>query len=81
MNTQGQIAAALADFGVSDVAFLPVEGTDLTAVRVTDQPYRDHEVAKLLAEIIRPLAPVNSVASNALYDGDDRLGAVIFIHA
>jgi hypothetical protein len=83
-NDKDRIIAALTDLGgepvANAIAFYPVPETDIVAVRVTDQPY-NRGTADLLAEVIRPIVPVNSVASNSLYADDDRLGAVIFIRA
>jgi hypothetical protein len=82
---QTQIVQALAAFGISDVAFYPVPETDIIAIRITDQPYRDHRVAEMVArEIVAPVLATlgltsSGFASNARYADDDKLGAVIFV--
>lgn len=79
-----QVIAALVPFGISNIGFIPVEGTDVTAIRITDQTYagrQGHETVTMVArDIIEPLGlSVAGVVSNALYEGDDAIGAAILV--
>lgn len=85
MTTSTAVVAALAPFGLTQVGFLPVPETSITAIRLTDQPYDGAEgialVGMIAREIIAPLGlSVSSYASNARYEGDDAVGAAIFVH-
>jgi hypothetical protein len=78
MLTQTLIVSTLASFGISNVAFHAIGST--TAIRITDQPYRDHKVADMIArDILVPMGvSLSGFASNALFDTDDRTGMVVF---
>ena len=80
MLTQTLIISTLASFGISNVAFHPMAGSTTTAIRITDQPYRDHKVADMIArDILVPMGvSLSGFASNALFDTDDRTGMVVF---
>lgn len=77
MKFRDQITLALMSYGIGEIAFYEIEGTNMTAIRVTDQPY-DPDLARMIADDI--LAPMYvqcaMVASNCRYDTDDKLGAV-----
>lgn len=77
---RSEIVSALAEFGVTDVAFIAIPETNVTALRITDFNF-DHETTQMIADdIIRPMGVgIFGFASNALYEGDDKVGAVIHI--
>ena len=81
MSLQTQIVEALAQYGVTEVAFYDIDETSLTAIRLTDHDYRDHEVVQMIAyDILSPMGvDISSYGSNAFYATDEKKGAVIVV--
>lgn len=84
MVQTADVIAALTPFGIERVAVIPVEGTQVAAIRIIDQTFegpQGHETLSMIArDIVVPLGlELCSFASNARYEGDNAVGAVIHV--
>lgn len=84
MVTTSTVVAALSPFGISNIGFIAIEDTPITAIRITDQTYeglQGHATVEMIArDIIAPLGlELTGFSSNALYAGDDGKGAAIMV--